>query len=118
MAKAARQLYDILPNENLTSEHSHIDSPGFARRKDEGGSYVIGSPRQGYTLDLTKSRIGLRESVTWEMRKYDRILSLLWVTIVEKLSKLRETLFETIRSQARIIREGSTTIMGVPRLVG
>ena len=70
--KNARQLYDIMPNEQLTSEHSHIDSPGFARRKDEGGSYVIGSPRQGYTLNLTKSRIGLRDSVTWEMRKYDK----------------------------------------------
>ena len=70
--KAARLMYDIVPNENLTSEHSHIDSPGFARRKDEGGSYVIGSPRQGYTLNLTKSRIGLRDSVTWEMRKYDK----------------------------------------------
>ena len=68
----ARQLYDLVPNENLTSEHSHIDSPGFARRKDEGGSYAIGSPRQGYTLNLTKSRIGLRDSVTWEMRKYDK----------------------------------------------
>ena len=70
--KNARQLYDITPNENLTSEHSHIDSPGVAKRKDEGGSYVIGSPRQGYTLNLTKSRIGLRDSVTWEMRKYDK----------------------------------------------
>ena len=70
--KAARQLYDILPNENFTSEHSHIDSPGFARRKNEGGSYVVGSPRQGYTLNLTKSRVGLTESVTWEMRKYDK----------------------------------------------
>ena len=70
--KNARQLYDIVPNENLTSEHSHIDSPGFARRKDQGGAYVIGSPRQGYTLNLTKSRIGLRDSVTWEMRKYDK----------------------------------------------
>lgn len=70
--KAARQLYDISPNENLTSEHSHIDSQGFARRKDEGGAYVVGSPRQGYTLNLTKSRIGLRDSVTWEMRKYDK----------------------------------------------
>jgi len=70
--KNARQLFDIMPNENLTSEHSHIDSPGFARRKDEGGSYVVGSPRQGYSLTLTKSRIGLRDSVTWEMRKYDK----------------------------------------------
>src|SRR3972149_7672970 len=70
--KAARLMYDIVPNENLTSEHSQIDSPGSARRKDEGGSFIIGSPRQGYTLNLTKSRIGLRDSVTWEMRKYDK----------------------------------------------
>ena len=70
--KNARQLYDIVPNENQTSEYSHIDSPGFARRKDQGGSYAIGSPRQGYSLNLTKSRIGLRDSVTWEMRKYDK----------------------------------------------
>lgn len=70
--KAARLLYDIVPNDNLTSEHSHIDSPGFARRKDEGGSYVVGSPRQGYTLNLSKTRIGLSDSVTWEMRKYDK----------------------------------------------
>jgi hypothetical protein len=70
--KAARQLYDMVPNDNLTSEHSHIDSPGFARRKDEGSPYVVGSPRQGYTLNLTKSRIGLKDSVTWEMRKYDK----------------------------------------------
>ena len=70
--KAARLLYDVVPNENVTSEYSHIDSPGFARRKDQGGTYVIGSPRQGYTLNLTKTRIGLRDSVTWEMRKYDK----------------------------------------------
>src|SRR3990167_8018547 len=70
--QAARLMYDMVPNENLTSEHSHIDSPGFARRKDQGGSIVVGNPRQGYTLNLTKSRIALREDVTWEMRKYDK----------------------------------------------
>ena len=68
----ARQLYDIMPNQNLTSEHSHIDSPGFARRVDEGQDFAIGSPRQGYTLNLTKSRIALSDSVTWAMRKYDK----------------------------------------------
>jgi hypothetical protein len=61
-----------VPNDNLTSEYSHIDSPGFARRKNEGASYVIGSPRQGYTLNLTKSRIGLTDSITFEMRRYDK----------------------------------------------
>src|SRR3990167_5943189 len=54
--EAARLLYDVVPNENLTSEHSQIDSPGFAKRKDQGGSFEIGSPRQGYTLNLTKFR--------------------------------------------------------------
>lgn len=68
----ARQLYDIVPNPNLTSEHSSIDSPGFARRMDEGGPYVVGNPKQGYTLNLTKSRIALGASVTWAMRKYDK----------------------------------------------
>ena len=68
----ARQLYDVVDNQNLTSEFSSIDSPGFARRKDEGGVYTVGSPRQGYSLNLTKSRIGLRDSITWEMRKYDK----------------------------------------------
>ena len=70
--KEARLLYDIVPNEQLTSEYSHIDSPGFARRKDEGSAFAVGSPRQGYTLNLTKSRIGLSEAVTWDMRKYDK----------------------------------------------
>lgn len=63
----ARQLYDIVPNENMTSEYSQIDGYGFARRKGEGGSYTIGSPTQGYSLNLTKSRIGLMDSVTWEI---------------------------------------------------
>lgn len=68
----ARQLFDISTVEDLTSEHSQIDSPGYARRLDEGDTYTIGSPRQGYTLNLTQSRIGLKDSVTWKMRKYDK----------------------------------------------
>ena len=69
---AARQLYDVVANPNQTSEYSQIDNPGFARRKDQGGTFVVGSPRQGYTLNLSKTRIGLSESVSWEMRKYDK----------------------------------------------
>lgn len=65
-------MYDIIPNDELTSEYSHIDPAGFAKRKEEGGSYAKGSPEQGYTLNLTKSRIGLSDDVTWEMRKYDK----------------------------------------------
>lgn len=68
----ARLLYNVEDNPWSTSEHSQIDPPGFARRKSEGGSYAIGSPIQGYSLTLTKSRIGLSDAITWEMRKYDR----------------------------------------------
>ena len=89
--KAARQLYDIIGNDNLTSEYSHIDSPGFARRKDQGDTYVIGSPRQGYTLNLSKTRIGLRDSITWEMRKYDK-----YREIEKKMRGLGESTAERI----------------------
>lgn len=69
---SARQLYDVIDNPHLTSDYSQIDIAGFARRKQQGGLYVEGSPRQGYTLSLSKTRIGLKETVTWEMRKYDK----------------------------------------------
>ena len=72
IAPAARQMYDVTSTSVLTSEHSQIDGPGFARRKNEGQRYVIGSPKQGYSLLLTQARIGFMESVTWEMRKFDK----------------------------------------------
>lgn len=56
----------------MTSEHSQIDGPGFARRKAQGQRYAVGSPVQGYSLLLTQARIGFMESVTWEMRKFDK----------------------------------------------
>ncbi len=69
---AARQLYDVYPTAEMTSEHSQIDGPGFAKRKAQGDSYVIGSPKQGYSITLSQLRIGLMEEVTWEMRKFDK----------------------------------------------
>jgi len=64
----ARQLYDVIGNPWKTSEYSQIDPPGYAKRKGEGAAYAIGDPRQGYTLNLTKSRIGLSQSITWEIK--------------------------------------------------
>src|SRR4029077_11197258 len=72
VGEAARQLYDIVDNPNLNTEYSQIDSSGFAKRKDEGDNYAVSNPRQGYSLLLKKSRIGILRSVTWEMRKYDK----------------------------------------------
>jgi len=68
----ARQMFDVRSTSEKTSEHSVIDGPGFAKRKAEGGRYTIGSPKQGYTLNLSQTRIGLMEEVTWEMRKFDK----------------------------------------------
>lgn len=70
--KAAEEIYDVYMTETQTSEHSQIDGAGFAKRKVEGGRYKVGSPVQGYTLNLSQTRIGLTEAVTWEMRKYDK----------------------------------------------
>jgi hypothetical protein len=69
---AAIELYDAYSVSEMTSEHSQIDNPGFARRKGQGDRYTIGSPKQGYSLLLSQTRIGLMEEVTWEMRKYDK----------------------------------------------
>src|SRR3990172_3270889 len=70
--EAARQLYDIINDPKAVTDYSSIDNPGFERRKDQGGAYTIGNPRQGYSMTLTKSRIGLMQSITWEMRQYDK----------------------------------------------
>lgn len=68
----ARQMYEAYSVTERDSEHSQIDNPGFARRKNQGERYPIGSPKQGYSLLLSQTRIGLMEEVTWEMRKYDK----------------------------------------------
>lgn len=70
--EAARQLYDISSNDLKITDFAQIDSSGFAKRKDEGDAYAVSNPRQGYSLTLTKTRIGIIRSVTWEMRKYDK----------------------------------------------
>jgi len=69
---AARAFYDVYGVSEKTSEHSQIDPPGFAKRKNEGAKYPIGSPIQGYSLTLSQTRIGLMDEVTWEMRKFDK----------------------------------------------
>lgn len=65
--KAARQMYDVRHVSEMTSEHSIIDGYGFAKRKEEGENYTYGSIKQGYTLNLSQTRIGLMDAITWEM---------------------------------------------------
>jgi len=68
----ARAFYDSYGVDTETSEHSSISPYGFAKRKNQGSKYSIGSPKQGYTLNLSQTRIGLMDEVTWEMRRYDK----------------------------------------------
>ena len=70
--KGAVDLYDMSMNENLTSEFSTIDGFTFARRKTEGDDHFQASPNQGYTKNMTKYRVSLKATITWEMRKYDK----------------------------------------------
>jgi hypothetical protein len=83
---AARQMYDIRQVSNMTSEHSSISGYGFAKRKQEGEQYVYGSIKQGYSLNLSQTRIGLMDAVTWEMRKFDK-----YREIEKKMRKLGES---------------------------
>jgi hypothetical protein len=71
----ARQMYDVRNVSEMTSEHSSFSGYGFAKRKSEGSSYTYGNIKQGYKLNLSQVRIGLMDAITWEMRKFDRLLS-------------------------------------------
>ena len=83
--KAARQMYDVRNVSEMTSEHSIINGYGFAKRKQEGENYTYGSINQGYKLNLSQTRIGLMDSITWEMRKFDK-----YREIDKKMRKLGE----------------------------
>lgn len=83
---AARQMYDVRNVNVMTSEHSSISGYGFAKRKQEGERYVYGSIKQGYTLNLSQTRIGLMDAITYEMRKFDR-----YREIEQKMRKLGES---------------------------
>jgi len=68
----ARSLYDVRNVSEMTSEHSSFSGYGFAKRKQEGQSYTYGNIKQGYKLNLSQTRIGLMDAITWEMRKFDK----------------------------------------------
>ena len=78
-------MYDVRNVSEMTSEHSIIDGYGFAKRKEQGSSYTYGSIKQGYTLNLSQTRIGLMDAITWEMRKFDK-----YREIDKKMRKLGE----------------------------
>lgn len=90
--KVAEQLYDVRGVDVMTSEHSSISGYGFAERKNEGESYAYGSAAQGYKLNLSQLRIGLVDSLTWEMRKFDKYREL-----EKKMRKLGETTAKRIQ---------------------
>lgn len=89
--KAARQMYDVYNVTEMTSEHSSFSGYGFARRKQEGQAYVYGSIKQGYTLNLSQTRIGLMDAITWEMRHFDQ-----YREIDKRMRKLGESTAQRI----------------------
>ena len=68
----AREMFDVRNVSEMTSEHSSFSGYGFAKRKQEGQSYTYGNIKQGYKLNLSQTRIGLMDAITWEMRKFDK----------------------------------------------
>lgn len=67
-----KQLYEVIYNEQLNTEHGSMDGFTFAHRKPEGDNYYKAAPSENYTKTLQKYRIGLEAEITWEMRKYDK----------------------------------------------
>jgi hypothetical protein len=72
VAPVAKQLYDVSMSQELTSEHSSLDGFTFAKRKTEGDDYYQENPTQNYSKTMTKYRVGLMATITWEMRTYDK----------------------------------------------
>ena len=75
----ARELFDVVNNKLAVSDYSSLDGFTFAREKAEGDNYFQENPTQNYSKTITKYRIGLEAVITWEMRTYDRLLSLMSV---------------------------------------
>ena len=66
------QLYDITDTDFQTSDHSQIDGYGYARRKGEGDQVTKGTLKQGYSVIINQTVIALEDTITWEMRRFDR----------------------------------------------
>lgn len=68
----AKQMYDVRMSDELVTEHSSMDDFGFARELTESDNYYEDTPTQNYSKTMTKYRIGLKATITWNMRKYDK----------------------------------------------
>lgn len=68
----AKALYEVINNQLFVTEHSSLDGFTYARRKDQGDVYYQENPTQNYSKSITKYRVGLEATITWEMRTYDK----------------------------------------------
>jgi len=73
----AKQLYDVRASQQETSEHSALDGFTFARKVTEGDNFYQENPTQNYSKTMRKYRIAIEAVITWHMRTYDRLLSLM-----------------------------------------
>lgn len=68
----AKQLYEVINNQLYVTEHSSMDGFTYARKKAEGDNYYQENPTQNYSKTITKYRVGLEATITFEMRLYDK----------------------------------------------
>lgn len=68
----AKQIFDVRMSDLQVTDHSSLDGFTFARRKTEGDNYFQENPVQNYSKTMTKYRVGIEATITWEMRKYDK----------------------------------------------
>lgn len=64
----AKALYEVINNQLYVTEHSSMDGFTYARRKDEGDVYYQENPTQNYSKTITKYRVGLEATITWEIK--------------------------------------------------
>ena len=122
-AKQIGRIYKVLNTEAKNAAHDlskAFDTALFTYTSASNVTDVIGDSATDILATTLERGISIVESnsmpiseMAFFFHPYLTCMWLLWETIVEKLRKLRESLFEKIRSQAQKW-EGSETIIGAP----
>jgi len=89
--------FNTRSTEDYYEKDSGLSGLGEADFVDENAAIVSDVPYQTYDKTYTQNMVGIIVPFTFKMLNF----SISWIAIsLKKLCKLRETLFETIRSQA------------------
>jgi len=95
---AFKKYFNFRTTEDYYEKDSSLSGLGEADFVDENSAIISDIPVQGYDKMYTQNMVGTIVPFTFKML----ISSISWIVIsLHKLLKLRETLYETIRSQTR-----------------